>query len=96
MHPFPESLRLNPPIPEVARKCQKEYRTVDGLVVEKGVKVVVPIFAIHRDPTLYQEPELFKPERFAGKSLKARPTYPFMPFGDGPRSCLGSTLHYYT
>jgi len=79
-----ETLRLYPPTSGILRKCTKEYM-VDGLKVEEGVSVVVPIGPIHRDPQYFSEPELFIPERFENEPHP----WTFFPFGAGPRVCLG-------
>ena len=60
------------------------------LKVEKGTTVVIPSIAIHNDPKYWEDPDLYKPERFANKeelTLRAKGIY--LPFGDGPRMCIG-------
>uniref|UniRef100_A0A224XNM6 Putative cytochrome n=1 Tax=Panstrongylus lignarius TaxID=156445 RepID=A0A224XNM6_9HEMI len=82
-----ETLRLHPLTPFLFRECTKSYVTDDGLEIDKGVKVVIPINAIHMDPKYFVDPEEFNPERIAPNSVRNNFTY--MPFGDGPRMCIG-------
>lgn len=67
------------------------------MLIEKGVKVIIPINALHTHPDFYANPEVFDPERFdesKGGAKRLRDAGVFMPFGSGPRSCLGnSQLH---
>jgi cytochrome P450 family 6 len=85
-----ESLRKYPPIPSQARKCTKEYE-IPGtkLVIPKGTVLEIPTFSIHRDPEHWPEPDKFEPERFTPEEVKARNPLAFMPFGEGPRNCIG-------
>lgn len=90
-----ETLRLYPPVFNLIRKCTKEWKLPGtDIVIEKGVGVAIPAFAMQRDPKYYPNPEQFQPERFnaensAGKTFVNRP---YMPFGEGPRVCIGQRL----
>lgn len=53
------------------------------------MKIVIPVFAIHHDPAYYPDPYKFDPERFADNKIKTKNNYTFIPFGEGPRMCLG-------
>lgn len=50
---------------------------------------MIPAYAIHHDPEYYPDPEKFIPERFEPEQVKSRPNCTFLPFGDGPRNCIG-------
>lgn len=64
------------------------YKLPDSdLVIEKGVLVWIPLMGLHRDPQYYPEPDRFDPDRFEGNNFK--PTSTYLPFGDGPRICIG-------
>lgn len=66
------------------------------LLIEPGTSIQLPIFAIHHDQRFYDEPNSFKPERFESVSLKERrKNGHFLPFGDGPRMCLGRMKYFF-
>lgn len=85
-----ESLRKYPPVPVLDRECSRPYK-IPGTdaVLEQGVHVHIPVYALHRDPEYYPNPEKFDPERFTEENKKARPQFTYLPFGDGPRICIG-------
>ncbi|XP_063227415.1 probable cytochrome P450 6a13 [Bacillus rossius redtenbacheri] len=85
-----ETLRKYPALPNLIRVCTKEYRIPDSdVTVEKGTPIIVPIYSIQRDPQYYTDPERFDPERFREDNVEKRPPYTYMPFGEGPRICIG-------
>ena len=65
--------------------------TFDGTTVNipKGQKILIPVLAIHRDPNFYPKPDIFDPERFNDEAVQARHPMCYLPFGDGPRNCIG-------
>lgn len=85
-----ETLRKYPPAPMLSRRCEHPYK-LPGSDVElaKGMRVVIPIYAIHHDPKHYPEPASFRPERFTDEEKRARHPYTFLSFGEGPRNCIG-------
>ncbi|XP_059618985.1 probable cytochrome P450 28a5 isoform X1 [Phlebotomus argentipes] len=93
---FMESLRLYPPASFLAKTVteQTELKLSEGeyRTIEKGMEIFVPLYSIHRDPEYYYQPEDFIPERFDPENggVKAfRDKGVLIPFGDGPRICLG-------
>jgi cytochrome P450 family 6 len=64
--------------------------------LETGTVVVIPVEAVHNDPKYYPEPERFDPERFSEEEKQKRHHYVYLPFGEGPRICIGKlrTLQY--
>jgi cytochrome P450 family 135 len=83
-----ETLRLRPVIVGVLRKLTETVE-LGGYELPAGLTVVPSIHLIHRDPTIYPEPERFRPERF----LETPPgTYTWIPFGGGVRRCLGAAF----
>jgi cytochrome P450 family 6 len=86
-----ESLRKYPPLTVLRRVCAKstKIRGTD-VTVDKGILVLVPILGIHHDPKYYPDPERFDPERFSEAEKKKRPHSCYLPFGEGPRMCIGS------
>ena len=83
-----EALRLCPPAAGTTRMVMKDF-DVDGYRVEAGTLVVVGIYAMHRDPALWDHPLVFDPDRFSPANSKDRDRWQFLPFGGGPRSCIG-------
>ena len=63
---------------------------IGGFGVAAGTMLVVPIHALHRRAGLWEEPERFDPSRFAPEQVEARHRYGYMPFGAGPRICIGA------
>ncbi|XP_015379194.1 PREDICTED: probable cytochrome P450 6a13 [Diuraphis noxia] len=85
-----ETLRKYPPLVFLLRKASQKYRFPnDSLIIEKYQKIVIPIYAIHHDSKYYTEPEKFIPERFSAEEKAKRPSGIYLPFGDGPRICIG-------
>ncbi|XP_015117201.1 cytochrome P450 6A1 [Diachasma alloeum] len=86
-----ETLRKYPPVTIMTRKTMGEYMFPGtGVKVPAGVKVWIPVFAIHRDEKYYPEPKVFDPERFAEEEVRGRDGMTFLPFGEGPRNCIGA------
>ncbi|XP_071514189.1 cytochrome P450 3A24-like isoform X1 [Panulirus ornatus] len=87
---FAETLRLYPPAPRVDRTVTKDF-TLPGTIItlQKGQKVTIPIYSIHRDPNHYSNPEKFDPERFSQENKANRAQMAYLPFGSGPRNCIG-------
>ncbi|ALC42185.1 Cyp6a8, partial [Drosophila busckii] len=86
-----ETLRLYTIVPHLSRNALNDY-VVPGhpkLVIERGTQVILPACAYHRDEDLYPNPEKFDPERFSPEMVAARDSVEWLPFGDGPRNCIG-------
>uniref|UniRef100_A0A182PYU8 Uncharacterized protein n=1 Tax=Anopheles epiroticus TaxID=199890 RepID=A0A182PYU8_9DIPT len=85
-----ETLRLYTPVPQLFRVANESYHISScNLTVEKGTMVLIPVHSYHHDPDLFPEPYRFDPDRFAPESIKTRHSHAFMPFGEGPRNCIG-------
>lgn len=85
-----ETLRLFPGGGRIERICTREYRDPDlGLVVPKGTLVAIPVQSFHYSKEFYETPEKFNPEHFNAENKAARNPYSYMPWGSGPRNCLG-------
>uniref|UniRef100_A0A8C0P1I3 Cytochrome P450 3A n=1 Tax=Canis lupus familiaris TaxID=9615 RepID=A0A8C0P1I3_CANLF len=84
-----ESLRLYPITGRLVRVCKKDVE-ISGVFIPKGTVVMVPTFTLHQDPDIWPEPEKFQPEsRFSKKNKDSINPYTYLPFGTGPRNCLG-------
>jgi cytochrome P450 len=86
-----EAMRLYPPVPALSRQAHAETNLGPHRVNPKTV-IVVPIFCLHRNVRLWDSPNTFSPERFAPEETKARPRHAYLPFGAGPRICIGATF----
>ncbi|CAG9806343.1 unnamed protein product [Chironomus riparius] len=85
-----ESLRKYPPIPNQFRRAAKDYQIPNTkLVIPKGTNIQINSFSLQRDPEYFPNPEKFDPERFNEENIKNVQPYTNLPFGDGPRNCLG-------
>uniref|UniRef100_A0A3Q3LQT5 Cytochrome P450 3A n=1 Tax=Mastacembelus armatus TaxID=205130 RepID=A0A3Q3LQT5_9TELE len=83
-----ESLRLYPIAPRLERVAKATVE-INGIVIPKDMVVMVPTWPIHRNPDLWPEPDEFKPERFSKENKANIDPYTYMPFGAGPRNCIG-------
>lgn len=83
-----EALRLCPPAPGAARLAMRDIE-VDGHCVKAGTMLLYGIFAVQRDPALWDRPLVFDPERFRPEAAKLLNRWQYLPFGGGPRSCIG-------
>ncbi|XP_067907160.1 thromboxane-A synthase isoform X1 [Heterodontus francisci] len=86
-----EVLRLYPPGVRFGRVCEKDC-LVNGQLIPAGMTLEVPVGVLHYDPKYWPEPEKFKPERFTPEMKAERHPYVYLPFGAGPRSCIGMRL----
>ncbi|XP_073813631.1 probable cytochrome P450 6a21 [Musca autumnalis] len=85
-----ETLRKYSVLPQLQRKAAVDYPTdVPGYVIPKGTMVYIPVDAIQNDPEIYPEPEKFIPERYDPEEVQKRHSMAWIPFGDGPRNCIG-------
>jgi cytochrome P450 len=86
-----EAMRLYPPAWMIERQAIARDR-VGGYDLPAGWLVAVAPWTLHRDPDLYPEPEAFRPERFAPEAAASRSRYAYLPFGAGPRTCIGNAF----
>jgi cytochrome P450 len=87
-----EAMRLYPPAPGLSiRKPRSDDVLVDQKIGKHHSIVILP-WVIHRHRELWDEPERFDPERFTPERSQGRPRFAYMPFGGGPRICIGASL----
>jgi len=84
-----EALRLYPPAWAIGREAIRPF-TLGGYRVGKGTQLVVSQWVVHRDPRWWDDPEAFRPERWANDLARRLPRGVYIPFGDGPRVCIGN------
>lgn len=91
-----EGLRKYPPLTRVERRCAVDgYKLGDtGITLEKDQHIEVPLWAVHHCEEYYPEPEAFKPERFLPENKHLLVQHAYMPFGMGPKNCLGTRFAY--
>ncbi|EDS37258.1 cytochrome P450 9b1 [Culex quinquefasciatus] len=89
-----ESLRMRPAAVFLDRVCVRDYVLDDGeglkFTIDRGTAVWIPTHGIHRDPKYFPNPEKFDPERFSPENRQSIDPLTYLPFGLGPRNCIGS------
>jgi cytochrome P450 len=87
-----ESMRLYPPAPGLSNRVPLADDVICGRRVAKGTPVIVLPWVLHRHRLLWNDPDRFDPERFAPDREHGRHRFAYMPFGGGPRVCIGASL----
>uniref|UniRef100_A0A8C5WGI4 Cytochrome P450 n=1 Tax=Leptobrachium leishanense TaxID=445787 RepID=A0A8C5WGI4_9ANUR len=83
-----ETLRMYPPAGRLER-VSKQNVEIHGVVIPKGTVTMIPAYVLHMNPEIWPEPEEFRPERFSKENKANHDPYTFLPFGEGPRNCIG-------
>ncbi|WP_242900824.1 cytochrome P450 [Actinomadura terrae] len=86
-----EVMRLYPPVWILTRQAQRDDE-VGGYHVPAGSDVLICPYTLHRNPAFWDAPDAFRPERFEPEATTERPRYAYIPFGAGPRFCVGNHL----
>lgn len=89
-----ESLRLYPSVPTIMRIASGDIKTFTGYTIPKGTNIYIPIFQLHRSPNIWENPDMFDPDRFLPENSSKRHPYSFIPFSAGPRNCIGKLISY--
>ncbi|KAM7286395.1 putative ece1 protein [Ixodes scapularis] len=85
-----ESLRMFPPGPRLERSSPTDYVLGDtGIKIPKDCPIAVPVYAMHHDPEYFPDPSKFDPDRFSEENIDNIRPYTYLPFGAGPRNCIG-------
>jgi cytochrome P450 len=90
-HVIQEAMRVYPPVYLIGREPLTDVE-LGGFRVRKGTTVFMSQWVSHRDPKYFDDPEAFRPERWAAGLARRLPKYAYYPFGGGPRVCLGNTF----
>ena len=87
-----EAMRIYPPAPGISIREAQQADEVCGFKVTPGLQVLISPWVLHRHRRLWDNPERFDPSRFRKESSDKRPRFSYLPFGGGPRVCIGATL----
>jgi cytochrome P450 len=87
-----EAMRVYPPAPGLSLRQAKEADEICGFKVTPGLHILVAPWILHRHRRLWDDPERFDPTRFSKELSEKRPRFAYLPFGGGPRICIGATL----
>nr|QST15046.1 CYP360A6 protein [Diaphanosoma celebensis] len=88
-----EALRLYSPAARVERECNQDI-TYNGIQIKKGMLVRIPIYSVHYSEEYFPEPEKFDPDRWDPANKDRTNPYAFVPFGIGPRNCVGMKFSF--
>lgn len=86
-----EAMRLYPPAHGISRTAIGEDH-IGGVRIPAGANISISMYVTHRNPNLWPEPERFDPERFTPEAVARRHRFAYMPFGGGPRVCIGNSF----
>lgn len=86
-----EAMRLFPPVPIMTRIATSDTELA-GSPIKRGTIINIPIYALHRHEMIWSDPDVFDPEQFSPEREKAHVSCQFLPFGAGPRICIGMQL----
>ncbi len=86
-----ETMRITPPVYSMARKATQDCE-IGGYEVPEGCILIMSQWVMHHNPRYFEDPEVFRPERWANDLEKNLPRGVYFPFGDGPRVCIGKSF----
>lgn len=90
-----ESLRISPSLGFLMRKSVTEYKFPGSdLTIDKGTIIIIPTDALHKSEIYFEKPEEFRPERFHPDNIGKIKNCVYMPFGEGPRACIGKNFEH--
>lgn len=88
---------MYPNVAFLSRTCVKDYRIPNTKnIIKEGTPILIPAVALQRDSRYYSQPDTFEPDRFSDENPagKDQLNQPYLPFGDGPRNCIGEFLYF--
>jgi cytochrome P450 len=86
-----EAMRLYPPLPMTIRQAL-EQDELEGYQIQANSSIFINIYSAHHNPDVWENPEGFDPERFMPERIKEQPRFAYLPFGGGPRQCIGNNF----
>lgn len=89
-----ESMRKYPPVKRLERRVEVEEYKLGNVLLKKDQLVEIPCIAVHRSEEYYPDPNVFNPERFMPENKHLLVPYTYLPFGQGPRNCVGMRFAY--
>src|SRR5258708_30723998 len=84
-------MRLYPPALTITRQVHQEV-TLGDCLLKPGQNLIISVYGIHHDSRYFPDPERFDPERFSPENERNLPKYAYLPFGGGPRVCIGNAF----
>ncbi|MEQ8327490.1 MAG: cytochrome P450 [Parvibaculum sp.] len=87
-----EALRLYPVVANLMRRAERTTELLPDLTVPRGEAILISPWLLHRHKKHWRDPDRFDPMRFVGEEAAARPRHVYMPFGGGPRICIGASF----
>jgi cytochrome P450 len=84
-----EAIRLYPPVWGFGREAVEDCE-IGGYSVSKGTTIIISPWVLHRNPRYFEHPKAFRPERWSGDFVRQLPRFAYIPFGGGPRICIGN------
>ena len=87
---FKEAMRIFPSLGLLKRQCTRKYTFQEiGLTIDRGIGIIIPLQAFQNDPKYFEDPTEFRPKRFDPILFDSKKKLAYLPFGGGPRSCIG-------
>ncbi|BFZ07550.1 hypothetical protein BsWGS_10589 [Bradybaena similaris] len=86
-----EAMRLYPPVP-IIQRVLSEPLEIEGKMLPVGTNVTIAMLHLHRNPLVWEDPDVFRPERFLPENIKGRDSFAFTPFSAGSRNCIGQNF----
>lgn len=85
-----ETMRLLAPVPLIARQSTQDVQLSNGVVLPKGIQIVIDVFNMHRRTDIWgPDAKVFNPENFLPSNMEGKHSYAFIPFTKGIRNCIG-------
>ncbi|XP_052819004.1 cytochrome P450 3A19-like isoform X2 [Mya arenaria] len=86
-----ETLRMHPVAPKLIRQGSQPME-ICGVRIPEGIEIHIPVTTLHFMPEYWEQPEVYNPERFSPENKAKIEPYAYLPFGQGPRNCIGMRL----